>query len=105
MWFSLVGSLCLELRRWPREAKAAIAAALPATQYTAGESRKGTALPIASARIKIQDFEKTKTVNAKDHSVTFDVTLEAGRTHLQTWFNDKNEKPICGAYYVYVRRK
>ena len=36
--------------------------------------------------------------------MTFRVALEAGRTRLQTWFDDAEGRELCGAYYVYVHR-
>lgn len=51
------GSYEFELRRWPREADAALAAALPAHKHMAGEFPPGVALPIAHARVKIGSYD------------------------------------------------
>ena len=40
----------------------------------------------------------------EDKAVTFRVVLEAGKTQLQTWFDDAEGRELCGAYYVYVHR-
>jgi hypothetical protein len=66
--------------------------------------RKITALPIARARMKINWFDETKPVASGDKSVTFTVSLKAGKAKLQTWFYDKNGKELCGAYYVRANR-
>lgn len=99
------GEYEFELRRWPREADAAIAAGLPASQYTDGKSAPGVDLPIEGARLKIGDFDERRTVTSDAKQVAFTAQLPAGRTQLQTWFYDGQGKEICGAYYVYVRRK
>jgi hypothetical protein len=60
---------------------------------------------VASARLKVGDFDATRLVGESDKAITFDVKLPAGRTKLQTWFLDADGKEIAGAYYVTVRRK
>jgi len=32
-------------------------------------------------------------------------SLMTGKTRPQTWLMDKNDKPLCGAYYVTVKRE
>jgi arylsulfatase len=99
------GDYEFELRRWPREADAALFAGLPAHKHTDGEFPPGVALPIAKARLKIGNFDESRAVAATDKSVTFTAKLKPGRAQLQTWFCDADGKELCGAYYVYVRRK
>ena len=99
------GNYEIELRRWAREADAALGAGLAAQPHADGEFPAGVALPIAKARLKIADFDQSRNVAATDKAVTFTVNLKAGRTRLQTWFYDASGKDICGAYYVYVKRK
>jgi arylsulfatase A-like enzyme len=99
------GEYELELRRWPREADTALTAGLPAIQLTAGGRGPGLALPIARARILIEDVRMSKPVDAGDVAATFNVKLKSGPALLHTWFDDQRGEPITGAYYVYVRRK
>ncbi len=99
------GTYEIELRRWAREADAPLAAGLPSHAHTTGEFAAGTALPIAKARLKLAGFDASHPVNTTDKSVTFTAKLKPGRTQLQTWFYDDKGAEICGAYYVYVRRK
>ena len=99
------GEYEFELRRWPREADAPLVAGLPAAQLTAGSRGPGRALPIARARILVNAITKTKQVLPTDKSAIFSIELDKGRVLLHTWFEDKNRESICGAYYVYVRRK
>ena len=99
------GTYTLELRRWAREADAAIDAALPAYSHADGEFPPGAALPVARARLAIGAFDQTVAVPAGAKQVTFRVPLPAGRTRMQTWFYDGQGQEICGAYYVYVTRQ
>ncbi|MBN2023907.1 MAG: arylsulfatase [Pirellulales bacterium] len=93
-----------ELRRWPREADAALDAGLPAAKHADGTFPAGVALPIAKARLSIAGFDESRATPAGDKSVTFTAELPAGRTRLKTWFMDAAGEEICGAYYVYVKR-
>lgn len=99
------GNYEFELRRWPREADTALASGLSAHSHTDGEFPPGIALSIAKARLKIAGFDESRAVAMNDKAVTFTAKLPAGRTQLQTWFYDAGGKELCGAYYVYVRRK
>jgi hypothetical protein len=49
-------------------------------------------------------IERRGEVSATDKSVIFTVELNEGPITLHTWFDDKDRIPICGAYYVYVKR-
>jgi arylsulfatase A-like enzyme len=99
------GDYEFELRRWPREADAPLSAELPQTKFTDGVSAPGVPLPIAKARFKIADFDESRPAAQRDKAVTFVAQLKAGRTQLQTWFLDAENNELCGAYYVYVRRR
>lgn len=99
------GEYEFELRRWPREADAAIAAGLPRSKYTDGEFPAGVALSIAQARVQIADYDQSRSVAATDKAVTFTARLPAGRTQLRTSFYGADGQELCGAYYVYVLRR
>jgi len=99
------GEYEISLRRWPLEANAPIAAGQPAKIATDGKFIEGKALPIAKARLRIAQVDESRAVAKDDVEVTFTATLPAGRVQLQTWFLDADNQPLCGAYYVYVRRK
>jgi len=100
------GNYEFELRRWPRELDIPICETV----------ENGKALPITQARIFIDGVRHhenpkpfsftgvTKKVSPSDKSVKFRVELEKGPLTLHTWFDDEDLMPICGAYYVYVRR-
>jgi arylsulfatase len=93
------------LRRWPKEADAALTAGLPASKLTDGEYPAGKAMPIAKARLKIGDYDQTLPVKPDDKAVTFTLPLKAtAKTRMQTWFYDARGKELSGAYFVYARR-
>lgn len=99
------GEYEITLRRWPAESDLALRAASPPFVGKDGGQPAGQALPIATARLKVDTFDETKPAATDDRAVTFRTTLKAGRTQLQTWFLDDEGKEICGAYYVYVARR
>jgi len=99
------GEYEFELRRWPREADTAIDAGLPAIELTAGDRGPGMALPIVGARIQVGREIQSQPVKKGAKSVSFTYRLNAGPVRLHTWFEDSRRETICGAYYVYVKRK
>lgn len=99
------GDYEISLRRWPKEAAKPLRAKLPPYKAVDGTYPAGKALPIAKARLKIGKIDKSKVVEGDAQQVVFRVHLTKGRTHLQTWFYDEDGEELCGAYYVYVRRK
>ncbi len=99
------GEYEFSLRRWPIEANAAITGGTAEYKATDGVYRAGDALPVATARIKVASFNESKPVNRSEKEKTFFISLKRGRTDLQTWFMDDAGQEICGAYYVYARRK
>lgn len=89
------GTYEIALRRWPLELDQPITAAI----------QGGKALPVRTARLRIGDIDRTQKIGENAHSSVFEVMLKAGKTHLQTWFMDDKNRELCGAYYVYVKRK
>jgi hypothetical protein len=57
------------------------------------------------ARLQVGDVDQSQPVGKTDKAVTFEVRLPAGKAMLQTWFYDQSGKELCGAFYVYCRRK
>lgn len=92
------------LRRWPKEADAAITAPLAEYRGVDGVYPEGKALPAAGARLKVGDVDVSRSVGKRDKAVEFVVDLEPGNTHLQTWFLDADGAELCGAFYVEVLR-
>jgi len=108
-WHLLVeqdGTYEIGLRRWPKEADAAIRAGVPVFKAVDGMLPPGKALPIVKARLKIAEVDETKPVGESDKEIPFTVALKAGtKLPMQTWFYDAEGKELCGAYFAYVRRK
>jgi arylsulfatase len=96
----------ISLRRWPKEADAAISAGVPAFNAVDGSLPPGKALPIVKARLKVGDvLDESKAVGPEDKAVTFSVALEAAaKTEMQSWFYDAAGNELCGAYFAYVHR-
>ncbi len=100
------GDYEIALRRWPKAADAAIAGGVPAFKAVDGGLPAGKALPITRARLKVGDFDQSKDVGPQDKEVMFTVKLKTTeKIPLQTWFSSADGKELCGAYFVYVRRK
>ena len=98
------GRYRIELRRWPREADAAISAGVPAFEAVDGTLPPGKALPIAKVRARINGKDVTMDVGPDDKGVAFGVRLGAGERHtLQSWCDDAEGHELCGAYFAYVR--
>jgi hypothetical protein len=97
------------LRRWPRETKAALGAKYDATPGIAALGGKAYAppsksFPIAAARVVIAGQEVSARTEPTAQEVTLQVKLPAGQTTLKAWFQDKEGRDLCGAFYAYVRR-
>ncbi|WP_339733454.1 arylsulfatase [uncultured Gimesia sp.] len=100
------GTYDLELRRWPRESGLKLNAGTPALKVTDGLFREGVALRIAKAKIQIGKFEAIAEPDTSGQFITFaDVPLQSGPVELKTFMQNEQGKEICGAYYVYVKRK
>ena len=94
----------IELRRWPEESGLAIPAGCPQTEVTDGVLEAGEPMPIAGARIFLQDVWQEQPVEADSAVATFTLDLIEGPSLLHTWFDDADGRPLCGAYYVAMKR-
>ena len=94
-----------ELRRWPRDANAAICATLPPRRNVpfVDDFVPGEALAIRMARIRVGNAELEASVKQDEVCKTFRFTLPRGTTRLETFFTDA-EGVVRGAYYVYVTK-
>ena len=98
------GEYRFELRRWPRESGLPLQASLPPTKVTDGVYSPGKSLAVDSAILTIGDRAKRLAQADTDECFTTTIQMNAGEFELQTTFVDQDNKPICGAYYVYVQR-
>lgn len=101
------GKYRVALRRWPREADAAIAAGVPEFQGVDGGLPAGKALQITHIRLRVGTvFDQTLRLTADAKEVVFTIPLEGGKpTELQSYCYDASGKELCGAYFAYVSRQ
>jgi len=96
------------LRRWPEEAHAAICGSVPAWRTkdrgSTWSHAAGKALPIVKAQLSIGDFSADTPVAEADRAAIFTVPLKRGQTRLKGSFLGKNDRELCGSFYVTVRR-
>ena len=90
----------IELRRWPRESNKTLTEGW--TEGPGGVQR--SARPITAANLQIAGKNYTLDSNPNDSHATFRVRLAAGRTKLSTLFLNKQDRSLCSAIYVYLRR-
>ena len=91
------GKYEIELRRWPEESNK------PIVESFNGIDKKG-AINAVEAKITIADYNETKAVGPNDKVIKFLVMLDAGKTTLQSFYIDPNDKEICGAMYVKISK-
>ncbi|MCC9608649.1 arylsulfatase [Blastopirellula sp. JC732] len=99
------GTYQFELRRWPRESGLKLSEGCPELKVTDGTFVSGAALPIHSARLRVNE-EVLELADSNKEGTAFvtQKSLSAGPTELQTYLVDDSGKEICGAYYLYVER-
>ncbi len=99
------GRYRISLRRWPKEADAAIRHGVPAyepTDATHGPFVEGVALPVAAARIEVAGLQASLPVAEGQKAIDFELELPAGEMHLLSALLDSTGQELCGAYYAYV---
>ncbi|QDV44422.1 Arylsulfatase precursor [Stieleria neptunia] len=98
------GRYALTLSRWPEESGLGLRDGIDETPVADGVFTEGPAWPVAVARLRVGEQRLRTKVDPDASSVRFELTLPAGRTTMQTWFDDDSGNEICGAYYVNVER-
>ncbi len=63
------------------------------------------AKPIAKAQLILGDYDQTIDTKPTDTVATYNLHLEKGQTKVEGVFYDKNNNPICGAFYIKILRK
>jgi arylsulfatase A-like enzyme len=99
------GTYLISLRRYPKESGLALnaMAAVPPAEEGVESFPPGKALDIHKARVRIGDVEKEMIVSPKAESADFILQLPVGKTSLETWLIDNQEKSY-GAFYTYITR-
>ena len=98
------GSYNFTLRRWPEESGLGISDIAPIMQGIDGMWPEGKALPVASAWLKAGNIKKTSNVDPSATSQIFQIPLDIGHTSIKSWWYDKNNTTLAGAYYITVER-
>lgn len=70
--------------------------------YDVEGKQEGGALPVAQARLKVDETDRTLNVPAGASKVQFTVDLRAGPNRIATWLMDEDENILCSAYYTKV---
>ncbi len=110
--FVRAGTYRFDLRRWPRELEAETSVrsrlARPISHARDNRPTFGTALPVHSARLRIQSGNQVvsdlrQVMSPETDAVVFVVQdVLTGPATIQTWFYDEAGDEIAGAYYVYT---
>ncbi|MEM7394920.1 MAG: sulfatase-like hydrolase/transferase, partial [Verrucomicrobiota bacterium] len=90
----------IELRRWPKEADKSLTEGW--AKGPGGTARN--ARPIAAANLSIAGKNYTLDTMSGDTHAAFRVELPAGKTQLSTLFLNADDRSLCSAIYVYLRR-
>jgi len=89
----------LELRRWPRESGKTF------TEGFKGPEDQGiSARPIAAANVQIAGANYTLDAPGGSRNVRFQIRLPAGKTRLETFLLDSQDRTLCSSIYVYLKR-
>jgi arylsulfatase A-like enzyme len=93
------GTYQIELRRWPKESDKTFTEGI-----TGPEDKSRSARPIAAANLQIAGANHTLDTSASDSHATFHVQLPAGKMQLETNLMDAEDRALCSAMYVYLKR-
>jgi hypothetical protein len=95
------GKYKLELSRWPFHLNRKLTDLGPQTTIGGFPMSQGIALPINNGCVSLN--HKTPIVshaNTSYKAIEIEMYLPKGLNNIQAWFQDKNGKNICGAYYI-----
>ncbi len=101
------GEYEIRLRRWPEEADAAIAAALPPGADVPGDSpfraSPGKAVPAVKASVRTGEVTSEAAVETGAKEVVPRMTVPAGKTRMTALFTTRDGGTV-GTYYACVKR-
>ncbi len=99
------GKYRVELSRWPFHLQRMLTDAGPSTAIGGTKLREGKSLPIVYGCLSVN---QKKPIVAKSEinaiSIVTDIYLEKGINKLQAWFQDVDNKDLCGSYYVRIQK-
>lgn len=99
------GKYRVELSRWPFHLNRSLLQKGPGKAVGGTIIREGKELPIAAGKISLNNAVPVKS-NAMPgaSNIVFEMNITSGENNLQAWFTDKDDKEICGAYYVRIQK-
>jgi arylsulfatase A-like enzyme len=92
------------LRRWPPRAEATLGGAAPALAGIEGKAPDRTFPGIAAAHVDVAGIRSHGPADPGATTAALTATLPAGTTTLKAWFADDRDQPLCGAFFVTIRR-
>jgi len=100
------GKYSVVLRRWPVESGLALDAGAPPfeTVCSGPPLPAGKAFPIARATLDLNGKRYDGKPGKDPSAVAFEVEIPKGEHLLQGTFRDEDGKPLCGAFYAYIRK-
>ena len=88
------------MRRWPKESNKTLIEGW--AKGPGGTAR--SAKPVAAANLSIAGKNYTLDTHPRDTHATFRVEIPKGKTRLSSLFLNAQDRSICSAMYVYLRR-
>jgi arylsulfatase A-like enzyme len=92
------------VRRWPPRAAAPLGGDAPALAGIASQSVPRVFPGIAAAHVEIGGVRADAAADPTAPVAIVTTTLAPGTTRLKAWFTDRGGQPLCGAFFVTVRR-
>ena len=98
------GRYKIVLRRWPKESGLALGDGTPPfeTKCSGKAEPEGVAFPIAQGVLAVNGFPHRQGIEDDACGIHFEIELTAGRHELCGAFADKDNKPLCSAFYAEV---
>jgi arylsulfatase len=96
------------LRRWPEQTQAALGARYePSEKSPAKKAKAQTAAfkNIAGAKIDIAGVTAQAKADPEATAATITARLPAGKTLFKAWFTDAGGNPLCGAFFVTIKKQ
>ncbi len=100
------GNYRIELSRWPFHLNRSLSKAGPAETPGGTKIRTGKPVPVAFGCVSINTNVPViiRSKVADPTKIAFEMKLKEGDNTLQAWFKDKDQKDLCGAYYVRIEK-
>jgi len=99
------GQYRIELNRWPFHLQRQLTIAGPEQAVGGTDITPGKAFPIEFGCVALNNSRPViMRASQGATKITIDITLPGGENQLQAWFNDKEGKAICGAYFLRMER-